>query len=463
MNAEPGKVNEEVADLVERLDAKRQTAIPYTEYGNAERLIADHRDDLIHVDGIGWLVWNGTRWKRDQDGEMMRRAKATVRRMREVAARIVDEKARDALWEWARKSETRSKLENTIALAASEQEVVRQVDDLDADPMLLNALNGTVDLRTGELRPHRREDLMMRIASVEYDPRARCPRWLRCLGEWMVGDEVDPGYLQRAIGYSLSGYTMEQCLFLLDGPGANGKTTFLETVGAALGDYGGAASASTFMTRPGRGVRSDLARLMGIRFVRAAEVEHDARFAEVLVKQMTGGDKLVASFLYQNEFEFRPEFKLWIAANRLPTIVGTDHAIWRRLRRIPFSTKIEKPDKRLPERLRDELPGILAWAVEGCVAWQREGLGVPPAIRQATQQYRREQDSIGQFLGECCLQSEGSGVPPTVLLDTYRAWCDREGREPVSANEFRASLVSRGLSQTRTAQTRLWSGIELRR
>lgn len=433
---------------------------PLTDLGNAERFRDDHAGELLFVHGIGWHRWDSRRFAADRDGERLRAARDTARSIREEGRLIEDKAAAKAVFGWAVRSESRPRLEAAVKLAESEQPIAALPEHLDSDPDLLVVANGALDLATGELRAHSRADLATRLAPVEFDPDADCPTWLGCLETWL-GGEVEPDYLQRAVGYSLSGHTSEQCLFLLDGEGANGKTTFLETIGALTGDYGTAAEAATFMAARAGAVRTDLARLRGRRFVRAAEVEDDARFAEVLVKQLTGGDAVVARFLYRDEFEFRPAFKLWIAANRLPSIRGTDHAIWRRIRRVPFPTKIERPDRAMGDKLRDELPGILAWAVAGGLEWRRDGLGVPPAVREATQDYRRREDGVGEFLRERCERAEGAGVTPTELRGAYEDWCGAEGIEPVNRREF-ASSVSRVATATRTKQTRLWSGIALR-
>jgi putative DNA primase/helicase len=209
----------------------------------------------------------------------------------------------------------------------------------------------------------------------------------------------------------------------------------------------------------GRGVRSDLARLRGARLVVGAEIERGARFAEVLVKQMTGGDKIVASYLYKNEFEFRPTFKVWLGANALPEILGTDHAIWRRVRRVPFPVKIERPDKTLPQKLRNELPGILNWAVAGCLAWQRDGLGVPEAVKAATQEYRYSQDSVRLFLQEECRLDDEARVNPSALRDAYEVFCKRRGLHAVDTRAFIVSLEGHGLRRHKSGSSRSWRGI----
>ena len=436
---------------------------PLTDLGNAERFAEDNADDVHYVPGVAWLEWDGRRHRSDEDGAIFRRAKRTVRTIREEAQEIDDTDRSEKVFKHAVKSESAPRINAMVSLAASEEALVERPDNLDSDPLLLNVLNGTVELRTGEARPHDRRDLITSLARVDFDPVAKCPRWGRFLDTVFAGNAELIGFVQRSLGYSLTGDTREQCLFLPTGSGANGKSTLLETVQALVGDYGAHADASTFMTQPRRGVRSDVARLRGKRFVTSAEVEDDARFAEVLVKQMTGGEKLVASRLYENEFEFRPTFKVWIAANALPEIRGTDHAIWRRLRVIPFDVKIERPDKALPEKLRAELPGILNWAIEGALAWQAQGLGVPGSVREATQHYRTEQDTVSLFLDERCVLGNGASTSSTYMYEAYAAYCLQRGADPVSHRRLSVTLAGRGLEKRHTREGRFWSGIEVAR
>jgi putative DNA primase/helicase len=461
MSTEP---EHQVADLTARVDASRRAAIPRTDYGNAERLVVDHGGDLRFVGGRkgSWYFWDGQRWQRDDTDEVTRRTKSMVRAMLEEAARMPPGDARDALFKFAFASESATRIDAAIKLAASEPSIVARAEDFDADPFLFNLPNGTIDLRTGELREHRREDLLTKIAGVAYDPDAQRSRWLAFLEQALGGDADLIGFLQRAVGYSLTGDTSEQALFLLVGDGANGKTTFVETIAHVHGDYTVHADPATFMTRSGGGPRPDIARLRGRRLVVSSEVEADARFAEVLVKQMTGGEPLVARQLYREEVEFVPTFKVWIAANELPTIRSTGPAIWRRFRRVPFNHKVQRPDKQLPAKLRAEAPGILAWAVEGCLRWQAEGLGVPDAVRVATEDYRASQDTVGAFLRDRCHLAEDAKTAPAALRDAYEGYARAEGIEAVPASAFRAAVEGHGIRQRRTARERWWAGVAVR-
>lgn len=387
-----------------------------------------------------------------------------VRSLYAVAGRIENDDRRKALAEWARKSEAQARILATLSLAESEEGIPLLPEAFDRDPWLLNVANGTFDLRTFELRSHRREDLLSKLTPVEYDPAAKAPLWEAFL-ERILPDPELRSFVQRAAGYSLTGSTREQVLFLLYGTGANGKSVFLEILRALHGKgYAQQADFSTFLVKKNEGIPNDRAKLAGARFVSAIETDEGRRFAEALVKQMTGGDTLTARFLHHEFFDFQPEFKLWLAANHKPVIRGTDHAIWRRIRLIPFTVTIPDPeqDKDLPEKLRKELPGILAWAVEGCRSWQTFGLGTPEAVRSATDEYRTEMDLVGRFLDECTLRGPRCEVRATPLYEAFKRWCSETGEKEISQTALGKRLAERGLERTKDSQNRVvWRGIGL--
>jgi putative DNA primase/helicase len=359
------------------------------------------------------------------------------------------------------------RITSMISLARSELTIPVTPDQLDRDPWLLNVANGTLDLRTGKLREHRRTDLITKLAPVAYDPNAGCPTWMQFLEKVMGGDGELIAFLQRVVGYSLTGDTREQALFVLYGTGANGKSTFLATIGDLLGDYAKATPTDTLLVKPGsEGPRNDVARLKGARFVSAVEAEGGKRLAEALVKQITGGDRISARFLYGEYFEFRPEFKIFLAVNHKPVIKSTDHAIWRRIKLIPFTVTIPNTaqDKTLPAKLRAEAPGILGWAVEGCLEWQRNGLGFPTAVVQATDAYRAEMDVFAAFLNESTIARAGAQTPSSELYAAYLEWTEEAGvRFPITKQEFGVRLKERGFIDRKGSHgTRVWRGIALR-
>ncbi len=353
--------------------------------------------------------------------------------------------------------------------AQSELPLPVQPEDLDADAWLLNCQNGTFDLHTGTLRPHDRGDLLTKCLPIPYDANKTCPTWEQFLWRIMGGSQGDDNpdmsagelenrrnadaragrlitFLQRAIGYSLTGDTREQCLFLLHGSGSNGKSTFLETLQALLGDYAQSTpSASLLAKKEEDPIRNDLARFRGARLITAVEIGEGKRLNEELVKRLTGQDTVTARFLYAEFFDFQSTHKLFIACNHLPQIRGQDHAIWRRIRRIPFLVTIpdDEQDKEMPSKLRAELPGILRWAVQGCLDWQRDGLGTPEEVRAATEEYRASMDVLGQFITECCLVGSNYQAETKDLYDAYKLWCVQNREEPITLRKFGQDLTER--------------------
>ncbi len=378
---------------------------------------------------------------------------------------MADEAQRKALVAHALRSESDGKLRAMVNLSKSEAGIPIAPAAFDRDPWLFTAENGTLELRTGTLRRHRPEDFLTKLAPVIYDPDATAPIWEAFLTRIFANDPAMVGYLQQAIGYSLTGQTIEQCWFLLHGIGANGKSTLLRTLIDLLGDYATWTPTQTLLVRRGEGIDNDLARLRGARFVGATETDGGRRLAEELVKRLTGGDKVAARFLYGEFFEFAPECKLWLATNHKPEIRGTDHATWRRVRLIPFTVTIPdaEQDRRLLEKLRAEFSGILRWMVEGCLAWQRKGLGLPDAVRQATADYRASMDVMGQFFADCCAVETQATARAADLYRAYGGWCETNKEYPESQRRFGEALSERGYQRGRDVLGRVvWKGIHLR-
>jgi putative DNA primase/helicase len=428
-----------------------------TDLGNARRLVTRHGDRLrFCYPWNGWMVYAGAQWTRNAIGDAERCAKETTVAIYEEAHRGVDEDRRKLLAKHAMRSESAQRIHAMLELAKSEPGIAVEPEELDRDPWLFNVRNGTIDLRTGMLREHRREDLITKLVPVDHDPEATAPMWEAFLERIMAGNTDLIAFLQRAVGYSLTGSTQEQSWFLLHGVGANGKTTMLRTLTDLLGDYAAWTPTQTLLAKRGEHIENDLARLRGIRMVVAVETDSNRRLAESLVKQVTAGDAVTARFLYGEYFSFIPTFKLWFATNHKPQIRGTDHAVWRRIRLIPFQVVIpdEEQDKNLPEKLRAEFPGILAWAVQGCRAWQREGLGMPEAVREATSEYRASQDIIAVFLAECCLVDPEAVVGATDLFKSYVNWCEGAKEQAETQTRFGESLTERGFRKDRHAITK---------
>lgn len=444
-----------------------ETGIHNTDTGNARRFVRRHGGRVRHVAAWDkWLIWDGTRWQPDETGEVERLAQETVMSIYSEAADCADEAERKELAKWAMRSEADNRIKAMLSRVKSQPEIALASDQLDADPWLLNCRNGTLDLRSCELREHRQHDLCTKRAEVDYEPEAPAPTWAAFLDRIFAGDAALIAFVQRSLGYSLTCDTSEQCVFIPFGGGANGKSTFLETVGKALGDYALTTPTETLMEKRGQSIPSDVARLKGARFVSASESGDGKRLDEELIKRMTGGDQITARFMHRDWFTFTPVLKLWLAVNHRPKIQGTDNGIWRRIRLIPFEVTIptEQQDKRLTRKLRAEWAGILAWMVRGCLDWQRDGLGTPDKVLQATQDYREDMDTIGRFIADRCLTLAQGFATSRALFDTYSKWCEANGERPLSAHRLGAYLRDNlGCKPDRdTHANRGWRGIGIR-
>ena len=440
-----------------------------TDLGNAKRLVALYGRDIRYVpEWERWLVWESNRWRIDPSKDaVLPLAKTTIRFLYTFASAIKDDQRQSLLIDHARKSERLERLRAMATLAQTEPGIPVSPDALDADPWLLNCLNGTVDLRTGELRPHRRGDLITKRCPVCYSREARSDLWERFLRRVTGGDEALAAFLQRAIGYALTGHTWEEIVLFLIGPAASGKTTFIEAIKAALGDYAVTAEFETFLVKDGRGPRSDIARLAGARLVSASEGPPGRQLDERLVKQGTGGDRVTARHLYKEEFEFTPQFLLILGANHRPTIRGDDDAIWRRVLEVPFAAEIppEERDPQVKATLRDPAQSgaaILAWAVEGCLAWQRERLQVPEAVKRATAAYRSEMSVFDQFLEERCQVGPVFWVASQRFNQAFQGWAVEQGyRYPLGPQRIAAALRNRGFVPRKKGDVRGWEGLQL--
>lgn len=423
-----------------------------TDLGNARRLVARHGEDLRYCyERRQWLVYEGgRRWAWDTTGECERRAKDVVNVILGEAQRAPSGGERKKLARWALATEGAGRIKSLMELARSEPGIAVSVNDLDRDRWLLNCANGTLDLRTGELREHRREDLIARYVDVEYDPTAKALIFEQFLARVLPSVEIR-GWIQEYAGASLTGDTSERVFAILHGRlGKNGKSTLVETLRKAAGGNDGyalTAAPETLLAKRSGGVPNDIARLAGARMVTVSETEKGRRLAEGLLKQMTGGqDTMSARYMRGEWFDFVVTHKIWLSTNARPVIKGTDEAIWDRVRLVPFEERIppEEQDKKLPRKLEEELPGILAWAVEGCLRWRRDGMSEPEEIMAATREYRQEMDVLGDFLAERCVTHSRAEVGAGALYDAYKGWCDETGEEPVTQKAFGSELKDRG-------------------
>jgi putative DNA primase/helicase len=378
---------------------------------------------------------------------------------------------RKSLASFALKCESESRLKAMIELAKSERGIPVSPDELDKDPWLLNVANGTIDLRTGELRPHRREDYLTKMIPIDFRRDAGCPLWIAHLTKIMAGNQGMLDFLQRAYGYSLTGITDERLLFIQYGGGANGKTTTNEIASSVMGDYSFRIPSETLFVKRGGSIPNDVARLKGVRFAYCSEGERGKRLAESLIKDMTGGDTISARFLYSEFFNFQPTHKVWFATNHKPIILGTDNAIWDRIRLIPFKVRIpieeRIPKREMMDRFKEEFPGILAWMVKGCLDWQNYGLGTPDEVKEATDEYRKEMDFLADFIEACCVVSNKSSVTVTDLYNALEEWTEAKDLGTPSQKTFGTMLEERGFQKRKVSRGKdrgkhKWFGIGIK-
>jgi putative DNA primase/helicase len=472
-----------------------------TDRGNARRLVDRHGHDMRHCHPWRkYLVWDGTRWRMDDTGEPMRRAKETIhalfsdaaneiQRIGRQLAEAADEEVKAALQAqlsqaqkvlaWALKSEASPRLSAILDLASSDQPIPIVPAQLDTDPFAFNVANGTLDLRTGELRSHKREDYLTKICPTEYHPEAQCPRFLQALKVIFDSDTDLVEFVQRSLGYSLSGDVREQVLPLWWGSGSNGKSVLisaiLETIGA---DYAGMVPPELLMETRGEQHPTIMADLFGKRLMVAAETGQGRRLNESRLKVLTGGDRIKARRMREDFWEFSPTHKLTLITNHRPEVQGTDHAVWRRLRLVPFSVRFLDPaapenatttipdhlriDRQLPKALEAERVGILAWLVRGCLAWQEHGLPFPAKIRIATNEYRTAEDTVGAFVAEACLTGPSDyRIRASDLYARYSKWTEAAGERPLSQKRFGDALSDRGHERF-TSNGHWYRGITLR-
>lgn len=449
-----------------------------TELGNSQRIIKYFGNTLKYSAQRGWMVWNGHRWADDDFGmvrELSKRLPSLIRAEARLAPVADDngEKVKEILYKHAKKSSTAKSVKSTLYLTETDESVAAHINQFDKDLMALNLRDCTVNLETGERWEHNPADLNTRIASAVYSEVDDCPLWKEFLRRIMPSEEMR-GYLQRAVGYSLTGDVSEQVLFFCQGGGANGKSTFLDVILTMLGSYASTTPTETFAADKKSSIPNDIARLAGIRFCRVNETEEGCRLAESLIKQVTGGPlaKIPARFLHKEYFEFVPQFKVWFDGNHKPIIKGVDHGIRRRLHLIPFSVKIPEPerDKMLMIKLIAELPGILKWCMEGAEWWYKwrkqygSGLRPPKEVTDFTDQYFEDLDTLKPFFEEECVMDGIVGA--SELYDAYRNYADRSGAGVMSQTRFGLQMEQRGFKRDKDSfennRRKIYLGISLK-
>jgi P4 family phage/plasmid primase-like protien len=431
-----------------------------TEIANGRRLAQSLAGAFRYV--LGWntpIVFDGIVWQRERaEIELTAKMKEIVDGYWGELAELLthpklDDDAKDGLAKavpkFIRESSKANAVRSAMTLSYSEPDVAISHEILDRDPWALNCLNATIDLRTGEAREHCPDDYITKLTPVAYDPAAMCPTWERVVREVFAGNQELIDFFRRAIGYTLTGKTSERCFFFLHGVGKNGKTTVISVIQKLLGDYASQVTTELLMMQRGQSHPTEMCDLHGVRMAAASETEEGRRMAESLVKTLTGGEDLMKGRRMRQDFwTFRPTHKLWFSGNHKPQIRGTDDAIWDRVKLIPFNVRFDKPDKSLPEKLQAELSGILRWAIQGCLEWQRDGLGEPAAVVEAVRGYRSEQDVLGAFIEERCVIGEPRRVKAKAgeLFKAYKAWCDETGEAAISQTLFGRQLTERGFA-----------------
>lgn len=441
-----------------------------TDLGNGHRLVHHHGHNLRYVPEWGYLVWSGSRWKRDDTEGTMRIAKDTVRSMIVIAAEQLKnwagdkaevKKAKDML-KHAESSQSLGRMKAMLEAARSERGIVMRPDQFDTDGFFFNTENCTIDLRTGTAHKHTKENYITKKSPTFYDENAKAPAWDKFLME-VFGTQEMVDYIQRVLGYCLTGDTREQCVFIFHGNGSNGKSTLVNTVLRIIGtDYASQLNSTTITERKENTANNDVAALQGIRMVSCIEVGSGKRLNEELVKQFTGQDRIRARFLYKEAFEFEQQFKLIIAANHRPEVRGQDHGMWRRVRLVPFTRTFTEKDKdpMLPQKLLAESAGILAWLVRGAKAWLETGLITPQTVREATLEYKDEMNELGDWIGLCFVGDKLSDGA-TTLYRSYKEWAEQRGDKPMSQTAFGRRMDDLGFASGKKDGVRLRLGISL--
>ncbi|MBM3957542.1 MAG: hypothetical protein FJ313_05770, partial [Gemmatimonadetes bacterium] len=438
---------------------------------NAERLVARYGEAIRYCKAAGtWYIYDGMRWRPDVLDAVMEFAKTTARGIHTEAADADDPREQRAKGKHAVASQSKTKLRSMIDLAQSIPQVAVRPENFDSRRDLLNTPNGTLNLTTFELQAHDPADLLTVITSAPYDPEARNDLWEDFLSRTTGGSPELQAFLQRAVGYTLSGRCSEEVCFYAYGPTASGKTTFAMALLAALGDgYGRSANFDTFLRRDAPTIYDDLARLVGARFVAAMETRDGATFNEGLLKSLTGRDPVTVRHLYQAWFTYVPQYVIWFGANMRARVAADDAAIWRRIIQLPFSNSVPaaERDPELKERLQDCRTcgaAILRWAIDGLKEWQRRRLAIPDGVRRATDEYQASQNPAADFVDDCCVRADTAWASSTALWEAYQHWAQGGGlKYPLTFRRFSRALEGMGCVPDRrgTPQQRGWAGVGL--
>lgn len=433
----------------------------FSDSGNAARFVQDHTGKVLYCNGMGWLQYDRKRWHA-AGNQITKRAKRTAGKMWSEARRAPEANRKETVAH-ALRSQSANSLQNMVKLAECEMHV--EAEALDAGPWLLNCLNGTVDLRTGELRKHNPNDLITKLAPVHYDPDSCSTLWDR-VSRQALPDKQVRDFFQRLVGYTLTGCTGEDIFALIHGPTRTSKGTIQEAIATMLGDYAITAELDMLAQRNhAGGPRPELVRLRGARMVSIYETSRRLTLSASLIKSLAGSDPVTARSLYREPVEFKPSAKIWVATNYPPKVPADDAALWERIRAIPFEVTIpeKERDPSIRSRLQEPEHGaaILAWAVEGCLLWQEDGLRQPAAVREAGRAYRESMDPVGRFVRECCRLGAGLWIATSDLREEYQSWSQEQGEEIVNSETFNRTLRERDCEPQKRGGDRGWKGITL--
>ena len=437
-----------------------------TDASHAQRFAEAYGLVLKHHHRRGtWVHYDNLRWRSDPDGGVYRFALEFVRGRQAAALEIADRKTKERTLKFTLNAESKPNLDRLVSLAKNLQPMADSGDGWDADPWLTGAPNGVVDWRTGLLLDADPSYRITKTLGVAFEPAAACPRWLRFIDEVCDGNPELIGFLHRFLGYACTGITREQVLVLFWGAGANGKGVLMHLVGWVLGDYFGNMSFSTVELRQRATIPNDLAALEGKRIVTASE-SGEVRLNEPRIKALTGCDPVTARYLYGEPFTFTPTAKFILATNTKPLVADNSHGFWRRLKLVPFLRTFDGAarDPHLEDYLKaHEGPGILRWLVDGCLAWQRDGLGEPTVIRDATDEYRTDSDPLADFIAECCESAVTAVTRGSELYETYGKWADKQRLskpERLTAKDFGRRMAER-FPRRHTNTGKVYEGVQL--
>lgn len=433
-------------------DTNRVRSSKRSDMGNAVRLVQDFGDDIRYCpEWRQWLIWDGSRFNPDIAGQIVRLAARSADLYRKNRYEAQSEEEEGRIGGWGTASENFSRLTSTVKLAATDPQIIVHPDELDTDPFLLNVKNGVIDLKSGKLIRPERKYLQTKMANVVFDSKAKAPLFRKFLNRIADGDISLCNSVIDLLGYCLTGDVGEQKIFLIHGPGQNGKSVLLELIRNMLGDYGQVMDFETLLQTDKSGARADIARMVGARFISASEANPGVKWDEAAVKQLTGGDRLNARHLFKDPFEFDPTHKIICAVNHLPEITGNDYSIWRRTIVIPFEVTIpnSERDNNLLEKMREEKSGILNLLIQGCLNWQMNGLVMPESIVRASDKYRAGMDSVFGFVEGRCKPDPDAVTPVSELRAAYESWCESGDFAKVGVRLFASRLEALGYDSVR--------------